>query len=290
VGVLGVKPSVQTRFTLINERLLLENFTNLAALAIERALFAEQASQTESLRTTERLQSALLNSISHELRTPLSSIMGVLTSLEEDELEKEKESRLDHETRLELIHSASEQTRQLNRLVGNLLDMTRIQSGSVILKNVPVDVQDLVGAILNQMENRLKDRSVDVKIPDGLPLIHVDTVLIGQALINLMDNADKFSPPGSSILVQAEQMPHEIQISVRDHGSGVPEEELEKIFEKFFQGSRNSSTAGTGLGLSICRGIVEAHQGRIWAENCADGGLKVIISIPLPNPGSKEFP
>jgi two-component system, OmpR family, sensor histidine kinase KdpD len=290
VGVLGVKSSIQTRFAAVNDRLLLENFTNLAALAIERALFAEQASQTESLRTTERLQSALLNSISHELRTPLSSIMGVLTSLEEDELEKENDSRLNHETRLELIHSASEQTRQLNRLVGNLLDMTRIQSGSVNLKRVPMDVQDLVGAILNQMETRLKDRPVDVKIPDGLPLIQVDTVLIGQALINLLDNADKFSPPGSSILVQAEQMPHEILISVRDHGSGVPEEELEKIFGKFYRGSRNFSTTGTGLGLSICRGIVEAHQGRIWAENCSDGGLKVIISIPLPNPGNKEFP
>jgi two-component system, OmpR family, sensor histidine kinase KdpD len=290
VGVLGVKSSGQASFTIINDRLLLENFTNLAALAIERALFAEQASLTESLRTTERLQSALLNSISHELRTPLSSIMGVLTSLEEDEFENRKENRLNHDTRLDLIHSASEQTRQLNRLVGNLLDMTRIQSGSVNLKRVPVDMQDLVGAILNQMENRLKDRSVDVKIPDDLPLIYIDTVLIGQALINLLDNACKFSPPGSEILIQVEQILNEFRISVHDHGAGVPEQELEKIFEKFYRGSTTSSSVGTGLGLSICKGIVEAHEGKIWAENCTEGGFKVIITLPMWEPGGKELP
>jgi len=280
VGVLGVRSNSGGRFTDFNDRLLLENFTNLAALAIERALFAEQASLAESLRVTENLQSALLNSISHELRTPLASIMGVLTSLEEDEADDSKENRLNHETRLELMHSASEQTRQLNHLVGNLLDMTRIQSGAVSLKQTPVDIQDLVGAILNQMEHRLQDRPVDVQIPDGLPSIRVDTVLFGQAISNLLDNAEKFSPAGTPIVIQVEQTKDEVLISVRDHGRGVPENELDRIFDKFFRGSNPGLVKGTGLGLSICAGIVEAHKGRIWAENCDDGGLKVTIALP----------
>ncbi len=248
IGVLGIKSAGQARSTTINDRLLMENFTNLAALAIERAMFAEQASQTESLRTTERLQSALLNSISHELRTPLSSIMGVLTSLDEDECENKNENRLNHETRLELIRSAAEQTRQLNRLVGNLLDMTRIQSGSVNLKRTPIDLQDLVGAVLNQMENRLKNRPVEVNIPDNIPLASIDSVLIGQALINLLDNADKFSPPGTEITIHVQQTGKEFRVSVRDQGPGVPQEELEKIFEKFYRGSIIGSLSGYRIG------------------------------------------
>ena len=156
--MLGVKSQDQAHYLTQEDRLLLENFANLAALAIERALFADQASQAESLRATERLQSALLNSISHELRTPLASILGALSSLEEDENTQGNEMPLNHETRLELINSAAEQTRQLNHLVGNLLDMTRLQSGSVRLNRTPTDIQDLIGAILNQMEDRLRGR------------------------------------------------------------------------------------------------------------------------------------
>jgi two-component system, OmpR family, sensor histidine kinase KdpD len=281
VGVLGVRSTGDIRFSDFNNRLLLENFANLAAIAIERALFAEQASQADSLRVTENLQSALLNSISHELRTPLASIMGVLTSLEEDETHSGRENRLSHETRLELMHSASEQTRQLNHLVGNLLDMTRIQSGSVSLKQTPVDILDLIGAILNQMESRLQGHQVEVCIPESFPSIRVDTVLFGQAINNLLDNAAKFSPDNSRITIEAIQTNEEIQISVRDHGSGVPANELDRIFDKFFRGSNPGLVNGTGLGLSICHGIVEAHKGRIWAENCEGGGLKVTIALPL---------
>ncbi len=281
VGVLGIKLFDQTRLPSINERLLMENFSNLAALAIERVSFAFEASQAESLRTTERLQSALLNSISHELRTPLSSIMGVLTSLEEDESDLNLKNRLKHETRLELIRSAAEQTRQLNQLVGNLLDMTRIQAGSVNLKLSPVDMQDLIGAVLNQMEMKLKARPVEVTIAENLPSITVDSVLLGQTISNLLDNAEKFSPPSSPITIRVENLGKEIQVSVDDSGPGVPEEELDKIFEKFYRGSSFGGASGSGLGLSICRGIVEAHNGKIWAENRREGGLSVKFTIPL---------
>lgn len=281
VGVLGVKSHNQARYLTHEDRLLLENFANLAALAIERALFAEQANQAESLRTTERLQSALLNSISHELRTPLASIMGALTSLEEDENESGNEMPLSHETRVELIKSAAGQTRQLNHLVGNLLDMTRLQSGTVRLNRSPVDIQDLIGAILNQMEDRLRDRRIDVNISEGLPMILLDAVLIGQALVNLLDNAAKFSPPETPILIQASQTEGELRLSVQDEGPGVADEELDRIFDKFYRGSAAMSSRGTGLGLSICRGIVEAHGGRIWAENVLGGGLLVVLAIPF---------
>ena len=281
VGVLGLKSQDQARFLTQDDRLLLENFANLAALAIERALFAEQASQAESLRTTERLQSALLNSISHELRTPLASIMGALTSLDEDENVPENDMSMNHETRVELIKSAAAQTKQLNHLVGNLLDMTRLQSGTVRLNRSPVDIQDLIGAILNQMEDRLRGRRIDVDISEGLPMVSMDAVLIGQALVNLLDNAGKFSPPGTPILIQATQKGDELHLSVQDQGPGVAVEELERIFDKFYRGSAATSSGGTGLGLSICRGIVEAHGGRIWAENLSAGGFLVIISIPI---------
>ena len=281
VGVLGMKSQDQAHYLTQKDRLLLENFANLAALAIERALFADQASQAESLRVTERLQSALLNSISHELRTPLASILGALSSLEEDENTQGNEMPLNHETRLELINSAAEQTRRLNHLVGNLLDMTRIQSGSVRLNRTPTDIQDLIGAILNQMEDRLRGRLIDVDISEDLPIISVDAVLIGQALVNLLDNAVKFSPQNTPIHIQATQTKGELRLSVQDEGPGVASEDVDRIFDKFFRGSTAIGTGGTGLGLSICRGIVEAHGGRIWAENISGGGFLVEFSIPL---------
>ncbi len=283
IGVLGLKEHNQSRQLSQDDRLVLENFTNLSALAIERSLFAEQVNQAESLRTTERLQSALLNSISHELRTPLASIMGALTSLDEDESNSVSGSTLNHETRVELIKSAAEQTRQLNHLVGNLLDMTRLQSGTVQLKRTPVDIQDLFGAVLTQIEDRLRWHHVEVNIADGIPAISLDAVLIGQALVNMLDNAKKFSPHGTRILMQASMRKEELILSVQDEGPGVPPAELPRIFEKFYRGSSSSGSSGTGLGLSICRGIVEAHGGRIWAENGSNGGLIVIISLPCRN-------
>jgi len=281
VGVLGVKSKNPGQSLTQDDLLLIDNYANLAALAIERALFAEQASQAESLRTTERLQSALLNSISHELRTPLASIMGALTSLEDDENASENEMTLSHDTRIELIKSAAGQSRQLNHLVGNLLDMTRLQSGTVRLKRALVDIQDLIGAILNQMEDRLRGRRVDVKIADDIPPISMDAVLIGQALVNLIDNAVKFSPTSSPIYINASQTGAQLRLSIQDEGPGVAAEELDRIFEKFYRGTAAMGSGGTGLGLSICRGIVEAHGGRIWAENIPEGGLLVLISIPF---------
>lgn len=282
LGVLGVKSPADNRYLTQDERLLLDNFANLSALAIERASFAEQAGQAEALRSTERLQSALLNSISHELRTPLASILGVLTSLEDDGYSKKGSTLLTLETRLELIQSAAGQARALNRLVGNLLDMTRLQSGEVRLNATLTDVQELLGAVLEQMEDRLRGRRVDVDVSDDLPLVTIDALLIGQALVNLLDNAVKFSPTDTPVSITAEVESDSLLISVRDLGPGVTEEECSRIFDKFYRGSSAAQTSGTGLGLAICRGIIEAHGGNIWAENVPEGGFRVTFSIPLP--------
>ncbi|HML39866.1 MAG TPA: sensor histidine kinase KdpD [Bellilinea sp.] len=280
VGVLGVKSPNESRYLTQEERMLLDNFANLAALAIERASFAEQASQAEALRSTERLQSALLNSISHELRTPLASIMGALTSLEEDECAEPKGAPLGRETRIELIQSAASQTRQLNHLVGNLLDMTRLQSGAVRLNETLTDVQELIGAVIGQLKERARGHNIEVDVSDNLPLVRMDAVLVGQALVNLIDNALKFSPPGTEVSVAATVMDGDLHFSVKDRGPGIVEEERLRIFDKFYRGSAAPLTGGTGLGLAICREIVEAHGGRIWAENRPDGGLYVTFSIP----------
>lgn len=281
VGVLGVKSPDQSRYLTQEKRMLLDSFANLAALAIERASFAEQASQAEALRASERLQSALLNSISHELRTPLASIMGALTSLEEDGQAKENGAQLSPETRLELIQSAAGQSRALNRLVGNLLDMTRLQAGAVRLNTTMTDVQELIGAVLGQMEDRLRGRNVEVTVAEDLPLVTIDAVMIGQALINLLDNAVKFSPTGTTIWVNVVRQGPALCFSMQDQGPGIAEEDRSRIFDKFYRGGAAAQTGGTGLGLAICRGIIEAHDGRIWAENALEGGLKVQFSIPI---------
>jgi len=280
VGVLGVKSSDTYRYLTPEERLLLDNFANLAALAIERATFAEQASQAEALRSTERLQSALLNSISHELRTPLASIMGALTSLEDDATDNHS-MRLDDHTRMDLIQSAAGQARALNRLVGNLLDMTRLQSGVVRLNTSLTDLEELVGAVLVQMDERIGNRRINVKIPDDVPMITIDAVLIGQALINLLDNALKFSPAPAPVNISVHMDGQFAWFCVRDHGPGITKEESSRIFDKFYRGSTAVQTVGTGLGLAICREIVEAHHGTIRAENAPDGGLQVLFSVPL---------
>lgn len=280
VGVLGLKISDPKSLLDIDQKFILEGFANLAALAIERASLAEQAAQSEMLRNTERLQTALLNSISHELRTPLASITGVLTSLSDSD---HNGLHLNKATRVELIDSAVEESRQLNRLVENLLDMTRLQAGALQLKIEPGDIQDLVGTVLNQLSERLKNNPTEVIIPVDFPLIPMDQVLVAQVITNLLDNACKYSFPGNPIRITASLAEGAALISVQDRGIGIPPDDLERVFDKFYRVQRTGQT-GTGLGLSICKGIIEAHGGRIWANNNPDKGVTVTFSLPLQPP------
>jgi two-component system sensor histidine kinase KdpD len=205
----------------------------------------------------------------------LASISGALSSLRDDA------AFLDEAARHDLVNTAWEQADRLNTLVGNLLDMTRLEAGSLRIKLELCDVQDMIGVALTQLADRLGDRPIQVEMPDSLPLVPMDFVLMAQVLVNLLDNALKYSPPDKPITIHADVVGTELIIKVIDQGIGLPEQELERVFNKFHRLGRSDSVGGTGLGLSISKGIVEAHNGRIWAENKADGGAIFSLAIPL---------
>jgi len=258
---------------------LLESFASQAALAIERAQLAQQASQTEVLQAAEKLQAALLNSISHDLRTPLVSITGALSSLAEDG------AALDAGARRVLVDNALEEARRLNRLVGNLLDMTQLEAGAVKVKREPIEPADLVGTALEQLRERLTDRAVVVEVPADVPLVSGDMVLLVQVLVNLLDNALKYSPPQAPIEVRARATSEAVEIEVADRGSGIPPEDLARVFDKFYRVQHRGNVTGTGLGLAICRGLVEAHGGQVQAANRPEGGARVWFTLPLAEGG-----
>jgi len=275
LGVMGVMLEREHDYHSPENRRLLEAFTTQAAMAMERIRFSRQAEQTQILQARENLERALLNSISHDLRTPLSSVTGVLTSL------REEGAHLSDGARRELLDTACSEADRLNRFVGNLLDMTRIEAGAVRLNVEPCDVQDLVGCALAAVEQRLGGREVSVTLADDLPLIDLDLVLMTQVLVNLLENALKYSPTDSPIEIFASVEDSWLQLEVADRGHGVPEHDLKRVFDKFYRIPIPEGAGGTGLGLSICKGIVEAHGGRIGAENRTGGGLRVVIRLPL---------
>jgi two-component system, OmpR family, sensor histidine kinase KdpD len=273
VGVLGIKLPAQHGRLTPEQRLQFETLANQAALAIERAQFAKSAQESQLLQATERLQTALLNSISHDLRTPLTTIIGILSSI--------NDSSLDEKTRWELANTGLEEAQRLNRLMGNLMDMSRLEAGALKVSTELSDVPDLVGSALEQLKEQLKDRKLRLEVPDSLPPVPMDIVLMTQVLVNLLDNALKYSPVDSPIEVRARALGGNMQIEVLDRGSGIPSDDLERIFDKFYRVQHPGKVGGTGLGLSICRGIVEAHRGRIWARNRADGGAVITVALPL---------
>jgi two-component system, OmpR family, sensor histidine kinase KdpD len=279
VGILGSKPQEPQDFLNGDQRVLMEGVVNLAAIAIERASFAEKAAQAEMLRNTEKLQTALLNSISHELRTPLATVTGVLSSLEESEGASVIQ-QLDPDTRLELIRSATRQAGRLNHLMENLLDMTRLEAGALHLNREAADIQDLIGVVTSQRYSDLCQHPLNVEIPPDLPLIQMDAVLIAQVLENLLDNACKYSPIHSPITISVRLIRDQVEVAVRDCGIGIPSADLGRVFDKFYRVQRQEAIAGTGLGLSICKGIIEAHGGRIWAANNPDQGVTITFTLP----------
>jgi two-component system sensor histidine kinase KdpD len=283
VGILGVKPQdPKSRLTPEQARLL-GALAGQAALAIERAQLADQARRALLMEATEKLQTALLNSISHDLRTPLVSITGVLSSL------KEEGVAVDDEVRRSLVDTAYQEADRLNRLVGNLLNMTRIEAGAMKVVREPGDIQDAIGTALEQLSEQLGDRPITVDVPTDIPLIPMDFVLIVQVLVNVFDNALKYSPEGSLIEAHARIAGAYAEVQIADRGIGIPTEDLPRVFDKFYRVQRPENVIGTGLGLSICKGIVEAHGGFIGAENRKGGGTIITMALPLNGVRQDQF-
>jgi two-component system sensor histidine kinase KdpD len=274
VGVLGVRPADVHAFDTPERLHQLETFANQTALAVARARLADEAQQTEVRIETERLRNSLLSSVSHDLRTPLATITGAATTL------LEQGGRLDSPTQRDLLESVREEADRLNRLVQNLLEMTRLQSGELTLRREWHSIEEIVGAALRRLDKRLTGRRVTTRVLPDLPLVAMDGVLIEQVLVNLLDNALKYTPPGSPLEIIATATDQAVTVEVADRGPGIPPGEEEKIFEKFYRG-RADDSRGAGLGLAICQGVVRAHGGRIWAQNLPGGGVAFLFTIPL---------
>jgi two-component system sensor histidine kinase KdpD len=273
VGVLGILLPENSSLMDEDQNQLLDAFCIQAAVAIERLHLEEQARRVEVMTESEKLQTALLNSISHDLRTPLVSITGALTAFQEN-------SELKGKAREELLQTALGEANRLNRLVGNLLDMTRLEGGAIKPIRQSVDVREIVEVALEEYKERLTGRPVEISISNDLPFIHVDPILIGSAVGNVIDNALKYSPSGSVIILSAALRNGWVDLEIKDRGPGIPSDELTQVFNKFHRVNRPNQLGGTGLGLSISKGLVEANGGTISLANQPHGGLSVTISLP----------
>lgn len=273
VGVLGIH--IQGQMLTPVQRRLIEAWAGLAAIAVERVNLAQQARQTSLLVASDKLRTALFNSISHELRTPLASIIGAISSL------LDTEGVYSGADRKELLETVQEGAARMDRLVANLLDTARLESGMMQLKKDWCDVEDVIGIALRRVAKCIEGRPLLINIPEDLPLVMADCVLLEQVLINLLDNACKYSTNGSEITITASQDETVVKIAVADRGAGIPAEYLEQVFDKFYRVEQPKSVSGTGLGLSICKGIIESHGGDIYAENRPGGGTIMTFAIPF---------
>jgi two-component system sensor histidine kinase KdpD len=278
LGVLGIRLKETDNPGSPQTRRMLDAIATQTAMALERVRLLRQAQEAQILKGRENLERALLNSISHDLRTPLAAITGALSAILE-EGEKLKDA-----SRTELLETAREEAGRLNRFVGNLLDMSRLEAGAVRLRLELCDVQDLVGCALAAVEKRVGDRVVAVLLAPELTLIPMDLVLMIQVVVNLLDNALKYSPAGGRLEITSHCNNGWLYFEVADRGTGVPEQELARIFDKFYRTPVPEGVGGTGLGLSICKGIIEAHGGSIVAKNRAGGGLQVTVKVPQGTP------
>ncbi|HSB30729.1 MAG TPA: sensor histidine kinase KdpD [Candidatus Sulfobium mesophilum] len=273
VGVIGILPSSSHGFFDQEQIHVLESLVNQVALAIDRAMISLEAQEALLKAETETLRNTLLSSVSHDLRTPLASITGAITTL------LQKDIALDIDQRQELLQTIYEEAEHLNQIIRNVLDMTRLEAGAIKVKKVWLPIEEIIGAVLSRLDERLMDRQIRTILPEDLPLISFDPLLIEQVLVNLLDNAIKYTPPETPIELSAHVKDKEIIVEIADRGTGIPAGEEEKIFDKFVRGT--ATGGGIGLGLTICRAIIQAHGGRIKAENRRDGGAVFSFSLPL---------
>lgn len=278
IGVLGLRPKETNWLSDPKRHNFVETLTATIAAAIEREMLAKGAAEADLARRNEEFYAALLSSISHDFRTPLASIIGASETL------ALPGAVFSEETRRDILSMIREEAERLNRFVGNLLDMTKLEAGRLNLNMESIEIGDIIGTAINRTEHLLADCRVVIDIDSQMPMVRADFVLIEHVMANLLENAVKYSPNETSIKVEATWRDEEGVISVIDTGRGIPPEELDSVFEKFYRVKQaDVRSAGTGLGLSICKGIVEAHGGTIAAFSpVADGkGTRITFTLPV---------
>jgi two-component system sensor histidine kinase KdpD len=275
VGVLVLLPVNLRRIFLPEQQKLLDTFLQQIAQAITRVRLAEQAKKTQLDMEAERLRNSLLSSISHDLRTPLATIVGSASTLVEED------KALKAEDKLELNRAIYDEAQRMSTLVNNILDMARLDAGAVVLNKQWYPLDEIIGVVLTRLQKRLAGRPVTVKLPPGTPMIYVDTVMIEQVLINLLENVLRYTPELSPVEIIGEASNFAVKISVADRGPGIPAGLENQLFEKFYRVQREAAQSGVGLGLAICRAIIEAHGGSIQAQNRPTGGAVFSFMIPL---------
>jgi len=277
-GVLVVGGRIASEPLTSEEARFLQAFSNQLASAVQRDRLADQIARARALEESDRLKSALVSSVSHELKTPLAAIKASATTLLQDS------ATTDSAVRRELTEAINREVDRLTRLVSDLLDMSRLEAGGIRPQPEWVSIADVVADVLERLEPVLRDRDVAVNISEEIPETPLDFVLISQVLMNLLDNAARYSPSPSKIAISAEVVREQLRVSVFNEGSQIAPDDLERLFDKFYRGT--ISAGGTGLGLAIARGMVEAHGGRIWAENVGRRGVAFSFTLPSPAPSA----
>jgi two-component system, OmpR family, sensor histidine kinase KdpD len=244
------------------------------------AMLTEEAKIAQRLADTEKTRNALLSSVSHDLRTPLAAISGAASSLRDDE------HRLSDDAKRELLDTVNDEASRLSRLVSNLLEITKLESGAAHVKKELCPLEEVIGSALSRFERALSERPVTTVLPADLPLIPMDVLLMEQVFINLLENIIKYTPPSSGVEISATVDGTNVRIEVADRGPGISVGDERKIFDKFFRSERQKGMTGAGLGLAICRAVMDAHGGEISASNRDNGGTAFRVSLPLASEGS----
>jgi two-component system, OmpR family, sensor histidine kinase KdpD len=278
IGVIGIDDDRTGPLLTPDQRRLLDALVDQGALAIERVLLVEDMDRVKRTIESERLRSALLTSISHDLKTPLASVLGSASMM------RDLESRLTDAEKRDLLATVIDESERLNRFIANLLDMTKLESGAIVPNTARHDIGEIVGSALRRAGRILERHKVSLELAADLPMLELDAVLFEQVLFNLLDNAAKYAPPGTTISIRSVREKDWVSLQILDEGDGIPAEELESVFDKFYRVQKGDHVRpGTGLGLAISRGFVEAMHGTIAAANRADrSGAVLTIRLPVP--------
>ncbi len=279
IGVVGI--AIDTRKLSPEERTVLGAWVSLLAIALVRAGLSSEAKQAAMLRAADKLRNALFNSVSHELRTPLAAIIAAIYAL------NDKTVAYGEKQRQQLLETIIDASRRMERIIGNLLDTARMESGMLQLKADWCDLEDVISGALRRSKDYTQEHLIKVNYDDELPLVYADAALLEHVVLNLLDNAVKYSSKGSEIELQAHLQGNDVVVAVKDRGVGLKAKELPYLFDKFYRSKQTENISGTGLGLAICKGIIDAHHGKIWAEPRSGGGSVFAFTLSVTSPQGK---